>query len=324
MLRRKELSEARRERDLALDKEVAQLDDDLRGSTLNEAERAVMMQRLQEIENTSPRLKLEKIARSRGRTLGGKTFSTKPQHQQGFAAETAERTGVSKQTINKHLHRAEHIAPDVFEAIRDTSIANFGVELDALSDLDHAQQMQAVRRVKAGEVANIREAIHGPSAKATRKPNSDDASGLEAMAQRNIERGLHLAEPAAGLHVTTDPIGKLSVESVRMYGQKAALKSTSNNPEPLPNLYDALVAHFHACADQDGKLKRSYKPPRRERLTPEELAAEICTGAIGVIGPLVIGLDKIVQKVTGLDCSADDTGAQVMRCLKTIEAMVAP
>jgi len=38
----------------------------------------------------------------RRQNLGGKTFPTKkPQHQKGFAAETAEATGREKRTINE-------------------------------------------------------------------------------------------------------------------------------------------------------------------------------------------------------------------------------
>ena len=59
--------------------------------------------------------------------------------------------------------------------------------------------MDAVKRVLAGEVATVREAINGPSAKATRKPNPDDASGLVALAQRNIERGVSMADFLADL-----------------------------------------------------------------------------------------------------------------------------
>ncbi len=40
-------------------------------------------------------------------------------------------------------------------------------------------------------------------------------------------------------------------------------------------LYDLLVGHLRACAKADGTVRR-YKPPKREPLSPEHLANEIC------------------------------------------------
>ncbi len=81
-------------------------------------------------------------------------------------------------------------------------------------------------------------------------------------------------------------------------------------------LYDVLVAHFRACADQDGKLRRRYKTPMRERLTPEELADEICAESLVVIRPLTEAIPRWVRQASGRDCPAE-----LARSLEMIRAM---
>ena len=56
-----------------------------------------------------------------------------PQHEQGFAAETAAVSGESKRAINQHLARAEALGDDL-PRVTGTSLDK-GVELDALAKL---------------------------------------------------------------------------------------------------------------------------------------------------------------------------------------------
>jgi len=81
-----------------------------------------------------------------------------------FTADTATKTGLSERTIQQSIHRAEHIAPEVRDAIRDMpEIANKGVELDALAQMSPDRQATAVATVKSGDAPNIRAvAASGP------------------------------------------------------------------------------------------------------------------------------------------------------------------
>ncbi len=109
---------------------------------------AATIQRWQEPVET--RTKLEK--------LGGQNLAGKPQHENGFASETAERTGMSKSAVNQAIARPEKIAPDVLEAVTDMPDHNRGVELDALARLSPASQREALSQVKRGDARDFRHA----------------------------------------------------------------------------------------------------------------------------------------------------------------------
>ncbi len=72
-----------------------------------------------------------------------------------------------------------------------------------------------------------------------------------------------------------------------------------------PSLYDALVTHFRACADKDGKLRRG--PRRRGRFTPEELANEICDKAAFHVKGILGAILGLVRTASGRDCPAELT-----------------
>jgi hypothetical protein len=62
-----------------------------------------------------------------------------------FINDTAEKTGMSKRDIARSIQRAEAIAPEVKDAIRDMpEIAHKGVELDALAAVGPQEQKAAV------------------------------------------------------------------------------------------------------------------------------------------------------------------------------------
>ena len=248
-----------------------------------------------------------------------------PQFTEWDGVGTPEAFVISKNLKRRHLNVSQRA---MIAAKLATMCSGTRTDLEPSAKLPEVSIPQAAQQLSVGarSVKHARKVLSEGTPETIASVERGDLSVSRAAGAVSPAK-VHLAEPAAGLHVTTDPIGKLSVERIgtlKMGGQKTALKSTSNNPEPPPNLYDALVAHFHACADQDGKLKRSYKPPRRERLTPEELAAEICGHFETGMAPAMVATYSLVEKLAGPDCSAEDTGVQVMRCLKTIEAIVAP
>ena len=79
-----------------------------------------------------------------------------PQHTEGFASETAAATGKSKRDINRAIHRAENIEPDVMELVQGTTLDK-GVELDALAKMEPDEQREAVAAVVSGETDTVRE-----------------------------------------------------------------------------------------------------------------------------------------------------------------------
>jgi ParB family transcriptional regulator, chromosome partitioning protein len=88
-----------------------------------------------------------------------------------FVSDTAEKTGLSKTVIKDAIHRAEAIAPEVKEAIRDMpEIADKVGELNALAAVEPEEQKAAVEAVKLGKARNVREATKGAKKRKKRKP----------------------------------------------------------------------------------------------------------------------------------------------------------
>lgn len=129
-----------------LGRDLWQIDENLMRADLTEAERADHLKRRKVIFKAQ-----KKLSGTKPPTLTGRGHK-------GFAAETAEITGISKRDINRSIRRAEKIAPDVQDAIKDMPAADVGVELDAIADLNSWDQGVAVELVKSGEAKNFREA----------------------------------------------------------------------------------------------------------------------------------------------------------------------
>lgn len=131
-----------------IDQQMWEIDENLVRAELSEGERS---------EHLLRRKRLFDLKREQKR-LSGEAASVRPQHEIGFATDTAERTGLTKRHINRSIRRAERIADDVREAIRLSPSFRKAVELDALADLTHADQRRAVQMVAQDEVRSFREA----------------------------------------------------------------------------------------------------------------------------------------------------------------------
>lgn len=94
-----------------------------------------------------------------------------------FTADTAEKTGLDERTIRRSIHRAQHIAAEVRDAIRDMpEIADKGLELDALAKTTPEAQAAAVAAVKNGDAPNVRAAVN------TDRPTDRAATNASATA----------------------------------------------------------------------------------------------------------------------------------------------
>ncbi len=134
------------------DRQLWEIDENLMRAELSEGERGEHLLRRKQIYEA-------KREQARGENdLAGTNSPTKPQHETGFASETAEHTGLTKRHINRSIRRAERIAPDVRETIRTTPTFHKGVELDALAELAHDDQRRAIAMVHGGHARTFREA----------------------------------------------------------------------------------------------------------------------------------------------------------------------
>ncbi|WP_349573091.1 ParB/RepB/Spo0J family partition protein [Azotobacter salinestris] len=125
-----------------LDNELREIDENLCRAELTPAQRAYAIKRRKEIwEMRNPE--------------GGKTVSTPGGQQKvGFAADTAESTGQTKQSINQHVARAEALGDDLLE-VAGTSLDK-GVELDALKAMPAPERKELIEKAKAGEKVSAR------------------------------------------------------------------------------------------------------------------------------------------------------------------------
>lgn len=78
-----------------------------------------------------------------------------PGRPEGFAAATAEATGMTKRAINRMVARAEALGDDTLDKVTNTSLDS-GVELDALAKLDAPERAVLVERAAAGEQVSAR------------------------------------------------------------------------------------------------------------------------------------------------------------------------
>ena len=141
-----------------VDQEIWELDENLARAELTELERGEHLSRrkcLYEIKHPETK---QHVAGGVAKAASAK--SALAHQSSSFVQDAAAKTGISKRSVQVAIHRAESIAPEVKEVIRDMpEIADKGVELDALAAVPEEQQMEVVERVKSGEARTVREAI---------------------------------------------------------------------------------------------------------------------------------------------------------------------
>lgn len=178
-----------------IDREIAEIDENLCRAELTEAEEAAHLKRRKELwEARQQRAAGDKLAHV-APVSGGRG-------NKGFAAETATITGLSKSQTNRKIARAEKIAGDVLEEVKGTDLDK-GVVLDTLKKLDHEEQRQAVDRVKSGASKTVDDAyefIRGeapkPKPKApTRAPSKKNKLMAAWKAANSEDRAEFLDDP---------------------------------------------------------------------------------------------------------------------------------
>lgn len=166
-----------------LSRQLWEIDENLCRAELNELERGEHLAARKKIyEQMYPETR--NVNERGGPGRGNKT--TAESAPVSFTHDTASRTGLSERAIQQSIHRAEQIAPEVRDAIRDMrEIADKGVELDALAKMSPDRQATAVATVKSGDAPNIR---------AASAPRNDE---VEPAARKEMTSNTATVEPPA-------------------------------------------------------------------------------------------------------------------------------
>src|SRR6185437_6789326 len=142
---------------------IVQMDDDER--LLWEIDENLCRADLTELERGEHLLKRKEIyERKWPQTRAGgdrrsEEFQTENSSVRSFAEDSAAKTDVTERAIRQSIRRARKIDEKVRDRVRALpDIANSGVELDALADMDATQQKRAVALVEAGQAGGIRDA----------------------------------------------------------------------------------------------------------------------------------------------------------------------
>jgi ParB-like chromosome segregation protein Spo0J len=165
---------------------LAEIDENLAGSVLTKAERALFMKRRKEIwEQLHPETRPTKEGgegrhKETRRQIGDESVADR------FTADTADKTGVTERTIQRDAERGEKILEEVLEAIPGTSLDS-GVELDALIKLTPEKQQELAEKIKAGQDVSARPGVTPGKRRTTIAPEV-----LEAIAKTDFDKGKNL------------------------------------------------------------------------------------------------------------------------------------
>ena len=132
-----------------LHRQLAEVDENLCGTTLSPAEGALFTQRRKDIyEALHPETR-------QGGDRGNQHTGGKPTRQVGdlpsadrFTADTAARTGQSERKVQRDAQRGESVAPEILEEIRGTDLDK-GVVIDALAKAPRDEQRAKLAQIAA-------------------------------------------------------------------------------------------------------------------------------------------------------------------------------
>jgi hypothetical protein len=133
--------------DTAVDRELWEIDENLRRAELTPSEEASHLKRRKEL--------WEKREQENGQSLP--IFGNAGRGNKSFAADTADTLGKSKRAINLAIARADKIAPDVLRVVAGTSL-DTGASLDKIARLPVVQRTwkDPLLRLGAGLNTDVR------------------------------------------------------------------------------------------------------------------------------------------------------------------------
>src|SRR6185312_15831820 len=162
---------------------IVQMDDDER--LLWEIDENLCRADLTELERGEHLLKRKEIyERKWPETKRGGNYQNGqfgPTDAVAFVADAAAKTDASETAVKRSIRRARKIDEKVRDRVRTLpEIADSGVELDALADMEPAQQKRAVALVESGQAAGIRDAKKLMEPKPTKiQPHFKEAQQVE-------------------------------------------------------------------------------------------------------------------------------------------------
>ncbi len=125
-----------------LHRQLAEVDENLCGTTLSPAERALFTQRRKDIyEALHPETRNGGDRRSSDRQVG-------ELKNDRFTADTAARTGQSERKVQRDAQRGESVDPDVLAEIRGTDLDK-GVIIDAIAKAPREEQRSRLAQIVA-------------------------------------------------------------------------------------------------------------------------------------------------------------------------------
>ena len=173
---------------LALDelhRQLAEVDENLAGTKLTPAERALFTWRRKEIyEALHPETK-QHVAGAHGSNKAQGNANDKL--STAFAADTASKTGVDRRTVERDAARGT--MGDDISGLKGTSLDK-GVELDALAKMKPGERKYIIARAKAGEDVTARRHRNALDDKMTKEDATEQLARL-------------LSEEVDGAHWTT-------------------------------------------------------------------------------------------------------------------------
>lgn len=141
---------------------VVQMDDD--ECLLWEIDENLCRAELTELERGEHLLKRKEIyerkwPQTKQHVAGGHARQETAGDNLSFAEDTAAKADIDQRTVQRSIRRARKIDEKVRDRVRAIpEIADSGVELDALAELDPAQQRRAIALVEGGQAYGIRDA----------------------------------------------------------------------------------------------------------------------------------------------------------------------
>lgn len=72
-----------------------------------------------------------------------------------FSSDVAEKTGLTRRTIQRSVALVSNLSPAVISRLRGTYLESHGADLEALAEMEAAEQLAAVERISLGEVRRL-------------------------------------------------------------------------------------------------------------------------------------------------------------------------
>lgn len=160
-----------------VDERLAEIDENICRCQLTALEEAEQIEERQQIYEG-------KYPETRHGAQGGPSGQKNETDNLSFSKDVAEKTGKSPRDIQRSARRAKRIEPDVRNAIRDTNIADSGVELDALAGASGDNQRKIVKLIQSGDASTVREAK--AALKPKKRVTKDDRIAAEAKAIKAV------------------------------------------------------------------------------------------------------------------------------------------